>query len=161
MEQATQVLPFAVEEDGGKPLAYSREATLVLCSVEAERKKSGILGSQEEKVSFVSNLNYPLWVISKDGQNIMVDGLGALTYTYLYLEPPDVERFTEDLKRCTVDRGLYLGTLKSHEQTFSEFILPIPCPLRRWYRVAVYFQNFRKSLGREHLKDCSCSVPHL
>ncbi len=115
------ILPYAVEDsDRKKPFGRSMEVAAAVCSAEARRKKGGILGSAE-KISFISKLHYPFWTVPWDEESLIVDGLGFLSHTVDYMKPPDIEAFTEDVKKNTPVRELYRSVLKRNAQTFKSF----------------------------------------
>ncbi|UCE15222.1 MAG: hypothetical protein JSV12_04845, partial [Candidatus Bathyarchaeota archaeon] len=123
MSSSSLTLPYVVEdEDRKKPFARDMEAAAVLCLAEAKRKKQGILGAPPEKLSFISKLHYPLWAVPWENECIIVDGLGIVSHTIRYMNPPDVRLFVEDLKRSTTARELFRSTLKSHAKTFDNFV---------------------------------------
>jgi len=123
MSSSSLTLPYAVEdEDRRKPFARDMEAAAVVCLAEAKRKKPGILGAPPEKLSFISKLHYPLWAVPWENECIIIDGLGILSHTIMYMKPPDVRLFVEDLKRSTTARELFRSALKSHTKTFEDFV---------------------------------------
>ncbi len=123
MSSSSLILPYAVEdEDRKKTFTRDMEAAAVLCLAEAKRKKPGILGAPPEKLSFISKLHYPLWAVPWENECIIVDGLGILSHTIVYMKPPDVKLFVEDLKRSITARELFRNTLKSHSKTFEDFV---------------------------------------
>ncbi len=130
MSNGSLILPYIVEDaDRKKPFGYDMEIAATLCLVEAKRKKGRILGGSPEKVSFVSKLYYPLWAVPWEDESLIVDGLGFLYHAVMHMKPPDVEAFTEDVKKNSVNRELYWGALKRHTQTFRGFISSVQVPL--------------------------------
>ena len=116
-------LPFVVEdEDRKKPFTRDMEAAAVLCLAEAKRKKPGILGAPPEKLSFASKLHYPLWAVPWENECVIVDGLGILSHTIVYMKPPDVKLFVENLERSASARELFQSALKSNTKTFEDFV---------------------------------------
>jgi len=124
MSSSSLTLPYVVEDkERRKPFTRDIEAAAVLCLAEAKRKKPGILGAPpQEKLSFISKLHYPLWAIPWENECIIVDGLGILSHTIVYMKPPDIKPFVEDLKRSTTARELFRSALKSHTKTFEGFV---------------------------------------
>jgi len=130
MSNLSLILPYAVENvDRKKPFGYDMEVAAILCLVEAKRKKGGILGGSPERASFVSRLYYPLWAVPWEDGSLIVDGLGFLSYAVVHMKPPDVEAFTEDIKKNSTDRGLYWSALKRHAQTFKGFTASVRIPV--------------------------------
>ncbi len=123
MSSLSLTLPYVVEdEERKKPFTRDMEAAAVLCLAEAKRKKPGILGAPPEKISFISKLHYPMWAIPWENECIVLDGLGILSHKMVYMKPPDVKLFVEDLERSTTARELFRSALKSHTKTFEDFV---------------------------------------
>jgi len=123
MSHTSLILPYAVGDKGReKPFTPNMEAAAIICLVEANRKKPGILGSTSEAVAFVSKLHYPLWAVPWENECLIVDGLGAAATTIAYEKPPDVSVFVEDLKRGSTAREQFRGALEKHAQTFKGFV---------------------------------------
>jgi len=130
MSNVSLILPYTVENvDRKKPFGYDMEVAAILCLVEAKRKKGGILGGLPERVSFVSRLYYPLWAVPWEDECLIVDGLGFLSYMVVHVKPPDVEAFTDDIKKSSTDRELYWNALKRHAQTFKGFTASVQIPV--------------------------------
>jgi hypothetical protein len=126
MSNGSLILPYTVEDaNRKKPFGYDMEIAATLCLVEAKRKKGGILGGSPEKVSFVSKLYYPLWAVPWEDESLIVDGLGFLSYAVVHMKPPDVEAFTEDIKKNSTDRELYWSALRRYAQAFKGFIASV------------------------------------
>jgi len=130
MSYTSLILPYAVEDaDRKKPFTYDMEVAAILCLAEAERKKPGILEASPERISFISKLHYPLWAVPWDNEAFIVDGLGFFSHTIIYMKPPDVKLFTEEIKRNTAVRKLYRSALQKHVQTFKDFIETTQIPI--------------------------------
>jgi len=127
MSSVRLVLPYVVEDmDRKKPFTHDMEVATTLCLAEARRKKLGILGVSPEKISFISKLYCPLWAVPWENGCLITDGLGVFSYTVVYMKLPDVKLFVEDIERSTTVRELYRSALKSHAQTFKDFIASVP-----------------------------------
>jgi len=123
MSSVRLILPYVVEDmDRKKTFTNDMEVATTLCLAEARRKKLGILGASPEEISFISKLYYPLWAVPWEDSCLIEDGLGILSYTVVYMKLPDVKLFVEDIERSTTVRELYRNTLKSHAQTFKDFV---------------------------------------
>jgi len=116
-------LPYVIEgADRKKVFSKDMEAAALLCIAEAERnKKVGIFRGSPEKLVVLSKLHYPLWVIPSDDSYLVIDGMGASSTTILYHKPPNIENFTEHLKRSSPVHELYHSSLRAHIDTFSRF----------------------------------------
>jgi hypothetical protein len=123
-------LPYAVEDSDRKArFSANMEIAAILCSAEAGRKKTGRFGGVVESLSFIAKLHYPFWAIPCQENCLLVDGMGINSGHTLYSKPPDVEAFIEHLKRSTAVEELYHSALRSHSETFSEFISQTEIPV--------------------------------
>jgi len=123
MSHTSLILPYTVQDKSReKPFTSSMETAAILCLVEANRKKPGILGSTSETVAFVSKLHYPLWAVPWETECLIVDGLGATVTTVSYERLPEVSLFVEDLKGGSTAREQFRNALEKHAQTFKGFV---------------------------------------
>jgi len=130
MSTTSLIQPYIVEDKArGKPFTYDMEVATILCLAEAERKKPKIWRFSPEKISFILKLHYPLWAVPWEKGCLILDGLGTFSHTIIYMKPPDVRLFTEDIQRNTSVRELYRNALKNHAQTFKSFIATIEIPM--------------------------------
>ncbi len=118
------VLPFATEESGrGKRFSGDMEVAALLCLAEAERKKKGgLLRGAAETLTILSKLCFPLWVVPWEDGCLLIDGTGTVSHNMVYSKPPDAEAFVEHLKRSGKVQELYRSALRSHSNTFSDFV---------------------------------------
>lgn len=118
------VLPYVIEESGRKTrFSGAMEAAALLCIAEAERKKKPrLFGRTVENLGFISKLYYPLWAIPWENNSLLIDGMEPVSNNISYYKPPDIESFIEHLKRSTSVQELYHSALRSHRETFSDFI---------------------------------------
>jgi hypothetical protein len=128
----TLILPYAVEDTNRKArFSANMEIAAILCAAEADRKKkTGLLRGTAETLTHISKLHYPFWAIPCKENCLLVDGMGINADSILYDKPPDVETFTEHLKRSTAVEELYHSALRSHSETFSEFISHTEIPVK-------------------------------
>jgi hypothetical protein len=123
MASSRIALPYIVEDnERKKPFTQDMETAAILCLAEAKRKKPRILGTSQEKLSFISKFYYPLWIIPWNDASIIVDGLETFSRTITYMKPPDVKLFVEDLQMSKTFRELFQSSLKKHTKTFEDFI---------------------------------------
>jgi len=122
MSHTSLILPYAVRDRSrAKTFPPSMETAAILCLVEANRKKPGILGSTSETVAFVSKLHYSLWMVPWENECLVVDGLGVAVTKVAYEKLPDVGGFVEDLKKGSTSREQFRNSLEKHAQTFKGF----------------------------------------
>ena len=120
MPNPTLIPPFVVADKARKkPFTLDMEISSILCLAEAQRKKPGILGVSSEKISFISKLHYPVWVVPWKDSCLLIDGLEIFSYVIPYTKLPDVCLFMEDIKRSVVNKEHFRNTLKKHGQTFK------------------------------------------
>jgi len=124
-------LTFAVEDIGreDKPFTYDMEVAALVCLAEGQRKKPGLLGGPQEKVSSVSKMHYPLWAVPSGDRCLILDGLGFSSYRDQYPRPPDIKLFIEDLRRNSSSREGFLSTVKEHAGTFKSFVSTVDVSL--------------------------------
>jgi hypothetical protein len=119
------VLPYATEKDRPKKnVSDDVEVAAILCLAEAERKKKPGLfgGSVAESVVYLSKLYYPIWAVPYESRCLLVDGMNNCRQSILYFKPPDVEAFVEHLQRSSTVQESYRSALRSHHETFSDFL---------------------------------------
>jgi len=94
------VLPFIVEPHDEKgSVSYPAELAGVTCLTEFQRKKTGFLRDEAEKVSFLSKLHYPIWAVPFEDSCLIIDGLASLSHNFTFKEPANTGLFIEDLKK--------------------------------------------------------------
>jgi hypothetical protein len=125
------MLPFVVEEPKReKPFTPNMEKASLLCLAEAKRrKKPGMFGAQPESLIFLSKLHYPFWIVPWENESLIIDGLGATSFTIQFKKIPDAEYFIEQVKRSSSSHELYLSALKIHGETFKDFIATLEIPV--------------------------------
>lgn len=122
MLESNLFLPYVIEAEGRKKVfSKDMEAAALLCIAEAERKKTGLFRGSPEKLVALTKLHYPLWVIPSDDSCLVIDGMGTSSTTILYQKPPNIENFTEHLRKSSTVHELYHNTLRAHLDTFSRF----------------------------------------
>lgn len=132
MSYSSLILPYAIEDSGRKTrFSENMEVAALFCIAEAERKKKpGLFGGDMETLTILSKLHYPIWAIPWEKNCLLIDGVGTVSDIILYSKLPDIEAFIEHLKRSTTVHELYRSTLRSHIETFSEFISQTEKPIK-------------------------------
>jgi hypothetical protein len=121
MPNPALILPYVFEDKARKkPFTLDMEISAILCLAEARRKKPGILDASSEKVSFISKLHYPIWLVPWKDSCLVVDGLEIFSYTFPYVKLPNVELFTEEIRKSVTNKEQFRNTLKKHAQTFEK-----------------------------------------
>ncbi|MDH5447948.1 MAG: hypothetical protein OEY24_07520 [Candidatus Bathyarchaeota archaeon] len=131
MPNSNLILPYAIEDSGRKKrFSENMEVAALLGIAEAERKKkSGLFRGAAETLTFISKLYYPLWAIPWENNCLLIDGMETIANNILYFKPPNVENFIEHLKSSTTVQELYHSTLRSHQETFSDFTSQTEIPM--------------------------------
>jgi hypothetical protein len=115
------VLPYVVNDQARKkPFTSDMEVSAILCLAETLRKKPGILDASSERISFLSKLHYPIWVVPWRDSSLLIDGLKIFSHTIAYSKLPDIELFTEDLRKTISSKEKFRETLRKHIQTFEK-----------------------------------------
>lgn len=155
------ILPYVVKSvSRANPFTDDMEIAALLCFAEARRKKGGFLGVSIEKLSFISKLHYPLWAVPWEDECVIVDGLGSFSYTAIYTKPPDMEFFTEQIKRSTTVREFYRNTLKSFAKTFEGIIVESYVPVEAIISDTGILSYLEKKLPESETKTVSpASIP--
>jgi len=124
------ILPYAIGDVNrkDKSFTFEMEVAAVVCLAEGQRRKGRLLGDSS-KISFVSKVHYALWAIPWGDRCLILDGLGTLFHKEQYFKPPDINLFTEDLKRNSNSREDFSNALKKHAKSFRDFAGTIDIPL--------------------------------
>ena len=118
----TRFLPFSVlSENRTEPFTPDLEAAAVFSLAELDRAKGGglIIKQPEEKVVFIVKIGYPLWLFPWSEFALIFDGLNQTSYTLPYVAVPDVNVFTDNLKRGAKTRETHLAFLSDNLNYFQ------------------------------------------
>jgi hypothetical protein len=115
------MLPFSSEKST-EPLAYEVELAVIYSLAEFERQKGGglILKQPEEKLYFISEIGYPLWLFPNSLFAYIFDGLGNFGYKIPYLELPSAKSFTENFEANSKTNEDYMTFLSSNSRYFLQ-----------------------------------------
>src|SRR4030067_3571915 len=94
------ILPFSVLSGNRKePFTSDLEQAAVFALAEVDRTKGGglILKQPEEKMVFIAEVGYPLWLFPSAATALLFDGLGKAKYTLPHVNVPEVQAFLENL----------------------------------------------------------------
>jgi len=97
------------------------ERAALYCFAELEREKGGglILRKPEEKLVFLAEFCYPLWLIPWSRLNLLFDGLKTTTHTLTYRSIPDVKTFIENAQRSSKTLETYMAFLSDNINYFQ------------------------------------------
>jgi len=116
------ILPFSVlSENRKESFAKEIERTAIFCFAELERAKGGglILKQPVEKLVFIAESCYPFWLFPWGESNLLFEGLGTTAYTLTYKAIPDVNAFTENLKRGSKTLETFMAFLSDNVNYFQ------------------------------------------
>jgi hypothetical protein len=118
------LLPFAVPaKDRQKRFTEKMEKAAILCLAELERQKGEgfILKKQPEKIGFIAEACYPIWLVPWRKKTLFFDGLGIMTHTFSYAILPDVKTFINNIEGGTGNHEAYLAFLSDNLNYFQGF----------------------------------------
>jgi len=119
------LLPFAVPaEDRMKAFTKDMEMAAVLYLAESNREKGEgyILKKPDEKMVFLAEVCYPLWLIPWSGGTLLFDGLGNAAYTLSHEVMPDIRVFNKDIQRSAKTCKAYSSSLSRNANYFKNFV---------------------------------------
>jgi DNA repair exonuclease SbcCD ATPase subunit len=118
------ILPYSVlSENREEQSSEEMEKAAIYCFAELEREKGAglILRKPEEKLVFLAEFGYPLWLVPWNNINLIFDGLKTTAYTLNYVEIPDVKVLMENLQRTSKTMETYKSFLSD---TVNYFQMP-------------------------------------
>jgi hypothetical protein len=118
------VLPFAtLGANRFRDFTKNMEMAAILYLAESGREKgeSRLLKKTDEKIVFVAEACYPIWLIPYNTATLMFDGLGLASHTLSYDVTPDVEIFSKDVRRHRKTTGAYTAALIRNTDYFRNF----------------------------------------
>ncbi len=119
------VLPFAVsEKDRTKAFTKDMEVAAIFYLAESNREKGEghILKKTDEKLVFITEAYYPLWLVPWRGATLLFDGLGGTSQTFSYDSLPDVKAFNKDIRRSAKTCKAYSAALSRNANYFEKFV---------------------------------------
>jgi hypothetical protein len=124
-EQVTKlILPFAVPaEDRIRAFTKDVERAAVLYLAELNRNTGGghFLKKPDEKLVFIAEVCYPIWLVPWNGKILLFDGLGVTTHTLSYDTLPDVDAFNNDIHASAKTCEAYSAALSRNANYFQHF----------------------------------------
>ncbi len=118
------ILPFATcAADRLKDFTKDMEMAAILYLAESNRRKGEgyILKKADEKLVFVTEACYPIWLIPHDGATLVFDGLGLASHSFSYDAVPDVEIFNKNIGENRKAAEDYTVTLEGNADFFGNF----------------------------------------
>jgi uncharacterized protein with PIN domain len=117
-------LPFAVPaEDQIRAFTKEVEMAAILYLAEADRRTGDghILKKPDEKLVFIAEACYPIWLVPWNGATLLFDGLGVTTHTLSYDTLPDVDAFNGDIQASARTCEAYAAALSRNANYFQTF----------------------------------------
>jgi len=145
------ILPFSVLSGNRKdPFTSDLEQAAVFALAEVDRTKGGglILKQPEEKMVFIAEVGYPLWLFPSTAAALLFDGLGKAKYTLPYVTVPDAKAFLENLKRSSKTRETHMAFLSDHINYFQTSTTEKGIPVNGLIRSPEFLSEF-ESYRRE------------
>jgi len=125
LAQKNLVLPFIFQtQTQQQELPYPSELACVVCMTEFQRKKPGFLRDASEKTAYIAKAYYPLWIATVGNRSLVLDGLTAGAYEFIYEEPSRTDAFIEELKKNSPCAQKLAETLKTQAQNLQTFSSP-------------------------------------
>ncbi len=118
------VLPFAVAaKDRLKPFTKDMEMAAIFYLAESDRKKGEgrVLKKPAEKLTFITETYYPMWIALWRGRMLLFDGLGLTKHTLSYDVIPDIKVFNNDVQASSKSREAYCASLSQNANYFQNF----------------------------------------
>jgi hypothetical protein len=118
------ILPFAVAaKDRYKPFTKDMEMAAIYYLAERDRKKGEgrVLKKPEEKLVFIAQTCYPLWLIPWRRMTLIFDGLEFSNKSLFYDVIPDIKTFETDLQASSRSREAYMAALSQNSSYFQKF----------------------------------------
>ena len=115
------ILPFAPQKNR-ESLGSEVELASVYAVAEIERAKGGglILKQPQEKLFFITQIGYPLWLFPNSGIALIFDAVKPASFKISYQELPTTKAFTESLENHSKTKEEYITFLSDHQNYFQQ-----------------------------------------
>jgi hypothetical protein len=117
-------LPFATPTAKRlKDFTKNMERAAILYIAESNRKKgeSYVLRKADEKLVFISEACYPIWLIPYGGATLLFDGLGLTSHSLSYDVIPDIEVFNKSIRENRETTEAYAAAIARNKDYFGNF----------------------------------------
>jgi hypothetical protein len=97
------------------------EKAALYCFAELERAKGGglILTKPEEKLVFLAEFCYPIWLFPWSRLTLLFDGLKTVKHTLTYRGISDVKTFMQNVQRSSKTLETYMAFLSDNVNYFQ------------------------------------------
>ncbi|UCD26769.1 MAG: hypothetical protein JSV75_01200, partial [Candidatus Bathyarchaeota archaeon] len=86
-----------------------------------EKGEGHILKKTDEKLVFIAEACYPIWLVPWNGATLIFDGLGVTSHTFSYDRLPSVKAFNNDIRRSARAGKAYSVALSRNANYFKNF----------------------------------------
>ena len=117
------VLPFALLSSGDATEEFPIEMTYatILADVEKHRAKAGLIRKNEEIMSYVSTINWPIIAVQwREGRYMVFDGMAVWSHVFEDRRIASTEAFAKALSACKNFRD-FIALEASHAGYFRDF----------------------------------------
>ena len=117
-------LPFSkIDPKRFNQFPKEMEMAVVLFLAESKRRKgeSQILRKTDEKIVFIAEVCYPIWLVPYGKTTLIFDGLGVTSYALSHNLSPDIEIFNKDIKRNQKTTEAFTAALFRNVDYFNNF----------------------------------------
>jgi hypothetical protein len=118
------ILPFSVPaKDRYIPFTKDMEMAAIFYLAERDRKKGEgrVLKKPEEKIAFIAETCYPIWLVPWKGRTLIFDGLEFTNPSVSYDVIPDATAFDNDIQASSKSRQAYFAALSQNGSYFQNF----------------------------------------
>lgn len=117
------LLPFSVRaEDRVKRFTKDVEKAAIFCLAELDRNKGGLIRKKPpEKILFVAEACYPIWLVPWGNVTLLFDGIGLRKHTVPFDILPDMNVFLREIKANAKSTDAYLDFLSHNINYFQSF----------------------------------------
>jgi len=117
------LLPFSVRaEDRVKRFTKDVEKAAIFCLAELDRNKGGLIRKKPpEKILFVAEACYPIWLVPWGNVTLLFDGIGLRKRTVPFDILPDMNVFLREIKANAKSTDAYLDFLSHNINYFQSF----------------------------------------
>jgi len=119
------IFPFAVTpKDRFIPFSKDMEMAAIFYLAETDRKKGEgrVLKKPAEKLAFIAETCYPLWMVPWNERILLFDGLNLTKHVFSYDVIPDIKAFNTDIQASSKSREAYCASLTQNTNYFQNFV---------------------------------------
>jgi len=118
------ILPFTTPAQNRiKDFTKNMEMAAILYLAESNREKGEnlILKKPDEKLVFITEACYPIWLIPYHTATLIFDGIGVTSHTLSYDTIPDTKTFNKDIQENKKTTEAYTTALTRNTDYFKNF----------------------------------------